>query len=142
MAIVLTKKQYVRRDFANGCAKDLVSTAITKKIRYALGTSTDKCPNVKYLNSVPIKLLPQVLSFVQSLPPEEPGYKQRSLLQDFGMQTILSPELLLKNIFEVMRNCVVPVLFAPDDDHAKSTKRKRGEMEVFYYIHNICKISS
>jgi len=87
------------------------------KLRYALGAKQKGNLNIHYLNEVPLSLMPQILSFVQPvvivieerIPTQVPTEKEVATMS-------------LKNVFEVMKNCVAPLL---DKTKVDTLKRKR-----------------
>ena len=99
-------------DFSNSLALFGFSNAkliILCKLSFVLGTSGGEGLNVQYLNDVTLELMPNTLNLVQrAVFPERPPNMLLRVDEHKRKNCIA-----LKNIFEVVRNCVVPLLFVP-----------------------------
>ncbi|KAL9187674.1 hypothetical protein ACHAXT_006052 [Thalassiosira profunda] len=93
---------------------------IKSKLLFALGAYFDQGPiNIQYLSDVPLELMPRVLSFVQmtDIVPEA--------AQKIVLGKRIARETPLRNVFELAKHCLVPLLFVP-----KSSGHKRARLEV------------
>lgn len=86
------------------------------KLRYALGAKQKGHLNIHYLNEVPLSLMPKILSFVQPVVIDGEYEESTQVPTEKEVAT-----MSLKNVFEVMKNCVAPLL----DKTKVDLKRKR-----------------
>ena len=88
------------------------------KLYLALGALQTEAINFHYLNEVSLEMLPSVLTFVQKVCDLLPAKVQNGLLGQ-----LVSEFAPINNVYDVVRNCVVPLLFAPEA--RSSVKRQK-----------------
>jgi hypothetical protein len=90
------------------------------KLYLALGALSREHFNFGYLSDVNLEIFPSILHFVQK------AFVIPQPVQRIAVGHCITRDLPLKNVFEVLRNCVVPLLFAPERKRGGcSLKRKR-----------------
>jgi len=83
--------------WTQGVRESSPESSLESKLRYALGANQDGPLNVHYLNEIPRGLMPKVIQFVQ------PVFVT-------GLDNDTVARISLKNVFELMRNCMAPLL--------------------------------
>ena len=98
-----------------------------------MGCNDDSVTIIPCIANVGVEIIPYILAFVQKLASHRYSFSEllegRNAMETYDQSSEKDQCTLLKNEFEVMRNCVVPLLFAPSAN-ATSHKRKRDAVWV------------
>ncbi|KAL9187688.1 hypothetical protein ACHAXT_006066 [Thalassiosira profunda] len=101
---------------------------IKSKLLFALGAYFDQGPfNFQYLSDVPLELMPRVLSFLQ-MTDVVPEVERDLVLGDQGdvLSNFIVRETPLRNVFEAVKHCLVPLLLVPQTTERERRRARRG----------------